>query len=173
MKLNLGNLLLILPLAAMLTGCASPKGPPYSDVKGSGGIPQPQGNQALVMVYSHRLPHGRVFNVWANGKLVSTNMAYGQFFYFSAEPGKLHLASKMGHASGVAGLVAFDLNEINRAAQGIKDRVVFDVVAGETYYVNMHNGFTRETMDLVSKEEGEKKIQTCLWAGAEAAPPAK
>jgi len=45
-----------------------------------------------------------------------------------------------------------------------KERLVITVKPGETYYVNMHNGFWRERMDLVSREKGAEKIQKCQLA---------
>ena len=45
-----------------------------------------------------------------------------------------------------------------------KDRLIIPIKPGETYYVNMHNGFTRERMDLVSHETGAEKIQNCQLA---------
>ncbi len=158
-KHELHQFVLILPLAIVLCGCAS-SGPRYSDVKSAAAFNQPT-DKGLVFVYSHDLPLGKKFNVWANERLVSSTMGYGKFFSFQAEPGELHIASQGGFT--VSSVPLYYLT----AEMKKLERVAFTVEAGKTYYVDMHNGFAREKMVLASKEVGEKKIQTCKWA----APP--
>jgi hypothetical protein len=121
-------------------------------------LPQPANNQALVYVYSRDLPLGKTFTVLANGKPVTSDMAYGKFFCFQADPGEMRIASK-GHLTGFETpllLAYYGAVEARKL-----ERVVFTVQAGETYFVDMHNGFARETMTLVSKDKGERKIQNC------------
>lgn len=165
---NFSRLFLILPAALFLYGCTSAagigNGPRYSEIATT--IKHPK-DKALVFIYSHRLPWGRDFRVWENGRLVSSTMGYGKFFYFYAAPGRLHIASKMGGISGGAGTFALVSNEILRDVQGVKDRIVFTAAPGQTYYINMHTGFTRANMDLVTKQEGERKIKTCRLATPE------
>ena len=150
---------LTLIAASFLCGCATSHPDDYSALKAASALPQPGNNQALVYVYSHDLPLFHNFDVWANSNLVCSTMAYGKFFYFNAAPGDVHLASEI-HARYIYGAVYGGLYMKQR------ERVAFNVVAGETYYVNMHNGFARETMDLDTKERGGRKIQDCRWTGA-------
>lgn len=43
-----------------------------------------------------------------------------------------------------------------------KERLVFDVIPGATYYVDLHYG----KMRLQSQEEGESAISECHWISA-------
>ena len=84
----------LLFLAIMLTGCSSTRGPRFSELNASSPI-LPVPDKGLVFVYSHDLPLGKSFNVWANGSNVSSQMGYNKFFYFYAAPGELHLTSEI------------------------------------------------------------------------------
>ena len=149
-------MILILPFAAILFGCATVKGPLYSDVEKSE-VLQPAPGKGLIFVYSHNLPLGKTFYVWANGKCVSSMMSYNRFFYFQADPGELRLASK-SHKASMVGAAPVWVDSFKT------EKVALTVLPGGIYYVDMHNGFARETMSLVSKEEGERQIQTCYFA---------
>ena len=148
--------ILLLPLMAILVGCSTVKGPIYSDVE-KNDVLQPSPGKALIFVYSHYLPLGETFYVWANEKRVSSVMSNDRFIYFQADAGELHIASKANKtASGIPEILYVD---------AIKTpKVSFTVAPGEVYYVDMHNGFMRETMSLVSKEEGGRKVKTCYLA---------
>ena len=153
----MGLVVLNLFLAAMLSGCVLPSGPAYAEVKAGGTITQPK-DKGLVMVYSRDLPLGKHFYVWANDKLISSTMGLDMFFFFQADPGEVHIAStEAGGYVGEYGLAGLLIHK--------KEQVSFTVSPGEIYYVDMHNGFAREKMVLVSKAKGESKIKDCHWTG--------
>ena len=164
--------------AVVLVGCASaPKGPLYSEAKASGTLTPPSG-KGLVLVYwvysfaeGGMSEYGNHTMVYVNDQVVENKLQPGSFCSYIAEPGPLKISSgvRTKHSSGeyvastAIGGVGLVVDAIAQSAQQKKERAGFEVVPGETYFLETHTGSFAESMKPVSKEQGEKKIQECVW----------
>jgi hypothetical protein len=139
----------------------------------AGLLPRP--DKGLVLLYAHDLPEERNYRVYANDRLITDSMGEGRFINWYADAGELRIASSgnsEGHARAMEDIAAGDqggklavgINEALRSLRGKKDMLDLHIAPGQVYFVNMHSGFARERMDLVSAAEGEAGIQDCRRA---------
>jgi hypothetical protein len=151
-------LVLILGMAAFCVGCAS--GPVYSTLQSSIKAPTDKG---LVYVYSRTLPiggtKGSKYRVFANTNEVCSLMGNNRFFYFYPNPGELYLNCGMRNPY-LTGLLSGG-GLIGGAIMSKKIKATLTIEPGQTYYVDIHNGFSGVKVVAMSKKEGEEEIQDC------------
>lgn len=162
----------------LLTSCASgPKGPTYAEAKQTGAL-VPKKDKSLVLIYWKPGRIRQLFHVYANDQPITGALSGGTFFAYDAAPGQIRLASTgmggmstggaVGGAALAGGLTGGPVGAVVAAplvfALGRKiEYVRLTALPAETYYVEMYQGFSRERMRQVSKEDGEKGIEKCRW----------
>jgi hypothetical protein len=145
--------------ALFFPGCASgPASARYSALKGTGAL-QPQSGKALVLVYfKPYLGSINVFQLYANGQLLTDSLRPGTFYAYQAAPGRIQLGSKK---QGSLAAIVNPFDQIHQMTH-IKEQAAFDVTAGETYYVQAYIPFSsRLNTKLVPAAEGENGIRNC------------
>lgn len=164
--------------AILLSSCASgPKGPLYSEVKQTAAL-VPKKDRSLVLIYWNPGRIRQLFHVYANDQPITGALSGGTFFAYDAAPGQIRLASTgmggmstgatVGGAALAGGLAGGPAGAVVAAplvyALGRKKEYVrLNALPAETYYVEMYQGFSRERMRQVSKEDGERGLEKCRW----------
>jgi hypothetical protein len=169
MKTKLAHLSMTIITIAFLSGCAS--GPRYGEVRSSGIIAPPSDKALLIIYWPNSLAEGQgnKTKVYANDLLIQPKLRPGSFCFYYADPGPLRISSgaynstkadyvASGIAAGAIGVMVVE------GAQK-KDMVEINAVAGQTYYVETHNGELHEKMHLMPSADGEKNVQKCHWLG--------
>jgi len=140
-------------VVTLLAGCA---GTPvyYHDVEAS---LTPQPGKGLVIFYFKRemLTRNARCQVYVNGQGVQGELRRGLFCTYQADPGKLRITTTQSSGPAHAGDVA-------------KKQPSLDVVAGQTYYVDMNLGFLggNEKLRVVSQERAVRELKDCKWVNA-------
>lgn len=143
-----------------LSGCASgPASARYPALKGSG-VLAPQPGKALVLVYfKPYLGSINVFQLYANGQLLTDSLRPGKFYAYQAAPGHIQLGSKK---QGSFAAIVNPFDQIHQMSH-IKDQAALDVAAGQTYFVQAYIPFSsRLNTKVVPAAEGEKGIRNCV-----------
>jgi hypothetical protein len=138
--------------ATLLAGCAS--NPAYHDVKAS---LTPQPGKGLVIFYfqRHMLRNDAKCQINVNGERLPGSLKPGTFYTYQADPGKLQITTTQSFGPSRAGEVP-------------KDQPSLDVLAGQTYYVDLRLGLLggNEKLRLVSQDKAEREVKDCRWVGA-------
>lgn len=156
--MNRRKRIILLALSALgclsLSQCASgPSGATFQSLAASGAL-APKSGQAKVVLYE---TSGGTYNIWANDRKVTDALERFTFVAFDAAPGHLRLASTGG--SGEAGEDFLKGGLVGIALMKKRERIALEVGAGQTYYVELHNGWWQEEMELREKEEALETIQ--------------
>lgn len=146
------HLLCAIVSTLLLSNCAGINGLTYTTLKGAGRLAPPPG-KGMVLVYWEPGIAGSAarFKVWDGDQLIMPEMRRGGFFPHAVAPGSVHFGVGDPPAEALlsGGIVGYWVARK-------KERLVLNVVGGQTYYVRV-NGY----MTLSTPEEGEKGIAEC------------